>query len=141
MDTWVGMIARCENKNHISYSRYGGRGIYVCERWKSSFENFVFDMGNKPNGMSLDRINNDGEYSKENCRWATSKEQADNRSTTRLITIGGITDSLSGWAKRKGISAPALSYRINKLGISVETALSIPASRSHRNKVNWNSIK
>ena len=77
--TWVGMRARCENPKRFAYERYGGRGITVCERWSSSFENFLADMGEAPAGLSIDRIDNDLGYFKGNCRWATAKEQANNR--------------------------------------------------------------
>lgn len=75
---WLNMIARCHNKNHKSYKNYGGRGISVCKRWKS-FENFLQDMGERPTGCSLDRIDVDGNYSKDNCRWADGRTQSMNR--------------------------------------------------------------
>ncbi len=77
--TWTRMKSRCCNPEHKRYKDWGGRGITVCARWLVSFENFYADMGNRPHGRSLDRINNEEGYSPENCRWATSKEQAENK--------------------------------------------------------------
>lgn len=92
---WSGIKRRCLNTNAAEYPRYGGRGIMVCERWLESFENFYADMGPRPPGTSIDRINNDGNYEPGNCRWATAAEQAHNRrrSTTRHV------DDLNEWSK------------------------------------------
>ncbi len=76
--SWDAMLKRCRNENHVSYSSYGGRGITVCERWLS-FKNFLADMGERPEGTSIDRVNNDGNYEPGNCRWATRSEQQRNK--------------------------------------------------------------
>ena len=96
--TWISMKERCLNPNHRSYSYYGGRGILVCPEWINSFKKFYEDMGEKPKGLTLDRINNNHSYSKENCRWATYHTQALNKRQYKKRTckdtptqIGGIS--------------------------------------------------
>ena len=91
--SWATMHQRCSNKKTTHYRHYGGRGIAVCDRW-ASFENFLADMGERPEGTSLDRINNDGPYSPENCRWATRAQQARNSSQTKLVRLGEETRPL-----------------------------------------------
>ena len=85
--TWLMMRQRCSNPNHRSYPRYGGRGITVCERWNTSFLHFVSDMGERPDGLTLDRIDNDGNYEPSNCRWATRSEQELNKTRPIKITV------------------------------------------------------
>lgn len=81
--SWKGMIQRCTNPKHTSYEYYGARGITICQRWRDSFEAFLVDMGSRPEGKTLDRIDNDGNYEPGNCRWATASEQNSNQRPRR----------------------------------------------------------
>jgi hypothetical protein len=119
--TWRGMRERCDRPTHNLYHRYGGRGIRVCERWQS-FENFVADMGPKPEGTSIDRIDNNGNYEPGNCRWATREEQARNNTRSRHLTFNGETLCLSDWAARIGVSRATLEGRLER-GWPLEDAL------------------
>lgn len=126
---WRGMKERCLDENSRYFHHYGGRGIFVCERWIDSFENFYADMGPKPPGMSIDRIDNDGPYSPDNCRWATQKEQTRNTRRTRLLTWNGQTLCLSDWSKITGISRKVLKKRLDVLKWSAEKTLTTPSGK------------
>ena len=111
------MRTRCLNPNDRYYANYGGRGIQVCERWLHSFENFLQDMGKKPTiNHTLDRIDPDGNYCPENCRWATQLEQANNRTNTRMVTHNGETKSLGDWSRELGVKYFTLYSRLKRHG-------------------------
>lgn len=114
--TWSRMIGRCYNEKNLKYSRYGGRGIKVCKRWRHSFVNFLHDMGMRPSAKhSLDRFpNNDGNYKPSNCRWAIPKEQSGNRSTNTWISYGGKKMILQNWARELGIKREKIKYHLSR---------------------------
>lgn len=112
--TWTNMLQRCQDPNKSNYRYYGGRGIKVCDRWLD-FENFYEDMGDRPKDKTLDRKDNDGDYSPENCKWSTKKEQSLNTSQVHLIEFNGIADSISGWGRRLGISSSCMWHRLKRL--------------------------
>lgn len=133
-EAWQGMLKRCYYAKDKRFSRYGGRGITVCDRWRDSFEDFFADMGAKPSPKhSIDRIDNDGPYSLANCRWATTTEQARNRSNNHPVTHSGITLTLTEWAERSGVTRSALTQRL-AAGWSMEEALSTEV-RKFENRV------
>lgn len=109
---WTNMKTRCSNPIHINWNVYGGKGIRVCERWLHSFENFYADMGVCPSKMSIERINRNGNYEPPNCRWATSKEQANNKSTNHFLTYNGKTQTMSQWASELGMKKPTINSRV-----------------------------
>lgn len=127
---WKCMMTRCYNPRRAKYKRYGGRGIVVCDRWRQSFESFLADMGARPSPQhSLDRKDNNGNYTPDNCRWATQQEQARNRSNNRTLTLDGKTVSLIEWSAITGIPRRVISDRIDKLKWSVELALTTPVHK------------
>ena len=122
-NTYAKMIARCYAPSDKSYKRYGARGIVVCERWRESFANFIADMGERPTGCSLDRVDNDGPYSPENCRWATITQQNTNTRQNHRITFGGEALTITEWAKRLNISERTIRSRL-RYGWPIDRVLS-----------------
>lgn len=110
---WRGMLNRCNNKNQKYYHRYGGRGISVCERWHN-FDKFYADMGERPKGKSLDRIDNDGDYCPDNCRWVSQRTQTRNTSKNIVIEFNGEKRCLADWSERLGIKYGTLWSRLNR---------------------------
>ncbi len=105
---WAGVIQRCTNTKSKGYKDYGGRGITVCARWRHSFENFLADMGERPEGLTLDRRDNNGPYSPENCRWVTHFVQMGNTRRNVWVTYLGETRYLSAWARYFGVPTTQL---------------------------------
>lgn len=122
--TWCGMITRCTNPRVATYKYYGGRGITVCERWRK-FPAFLADMGERPAGTSLDRIDNNGNYEPSNCRWATPKIQVRNTSHNRLLEYRGQRRCIAEWVEITGIPRTTIRGRL-RIGWPVARALSTP---------------
>lgn len=133
---WAAMNSRCSNPGNKSFGRYGGRGIVVCNQWQGStgFATFTRDMGPRPVGFSLDRIDNNLGYCPENCRWTTPKEQARNRCDTRLFTLGKSTRPLKEWAALAGVSEASIRGRIQR-GWDLDRALTSVDTRKCRHSI------
>ena len=128
---WINMHDRCRRPENHAYARYGGRGVRVCQRW-DSFENFLADIGKRPSAKhSLDRIDNNGDYTPENCRWTTSKVQNRNRTGNKLLTHNGQTMSVSAWAEQTGVPRGAIYMRLRS-GWTVADAISTPIGERTR---------
>lgn len=124
--TWLSMKRRCDNPHAQNYYLYGGRGIKYEPRW-AIFENFLNDMGDKPNSeVSLERVDNEQGYSKENCRWATRIEQANNKRNSRYLDFMGKRLTVSQWAKEVDLQMKTIHQRLSK-GWSAERALTEPS--------------
>lgn len=123
------MIHRCYNTDDRQYSGYGGRGIRVCERWQTGqpnaqgFWNFLNDMGERPTGFTLDRIDNDGDYTPENCRWVNRTEQQRNRKNNIMLTYRGKTQCAKDWATELGLHDTTVARRLRR-GLPIEQVLS-----------------
>lgn len=119
---WASMIQRCRDPNNKRWSSYGGRGISVCDRWLR-FENFLADMGERPKGLTLDRVDVNGDYEPSNCRWATDKQQANNTRYNVRIVFDGKDQTIAEWAQQIGIPMRTLWARINISKMTPERAL------------------
>lgn len=126
--TWQAIRQRCQNPKSKDYSRYGGKGVYVDERW-DDYSVFLSDMGEKPQGYTIERIDSLGPYSKENCRWATTMEQNNNKSDTIKVVYRGTTMTISELSRVTNIPHLVLWQRISKHNWSVEDAINVPIWR------------
>lgn len=126
---WSHIKGRCLNKTDKKYADYGGRGIKVCKSWMK-FENFLKDMGDKSEGLSLDRKDNNKGYSKANCRWATLIEQANNKRNNRFFAYEGLTLTLPEWCRRLGLNLGLSRCRHYKLKWPIEKILTTPVNKS-----------
>lgn len=111
--SWSAMKFRCSNPNHRAYPQYGGRGIFVCDRW-IVFENFLADMGERPMGRTLDRIDNNRGYEPGNCQWSTHKEQSRNRGVNHRIELNGTSLSIAEWSEKTGINYSTIKERVRR---------------------------
>lgn len=132
-DAWYGIRRRCYDVTHKSYPFYGGRGIYVCDRWMdeaNGFHHFVEDMGPPPKGYHLDRVDNDGPYSPDNCKWKTRKENMRNRRDCLVYDINGESKCLSAWCDDDRCVVPySCAYQRVRNGGGIEDALCTPVRR------------
>lgn len=124
--SWQEMTGRCLKPTHPAFKDYGGRGITICSNWIGNFEAFWRDMGNKPHGTSLDRIDNNGPYCPTNCRWASAKQQANNRRSNAVYVFNGVAHTISEWADIHGIDQCRLRRRLCELSWPIERALLEP---------------
>ncbi len=133
--TWNKMCKRCDSPENSSYKNYGARGISVCDKWRNSFLSFVEDMGPKPTPKhTVDRIDNNGNYCPENCRWATPKEQGRNTRKNRFLTFKGNKKTISEWAEELDISESTLRCRLDRFGWTIKKALTTPPDEDNYNR-------
>ena len=130
---WWQMLYRCTDRRSRRWSYYGGRGITVCDRWRESFSNFYADVGPRPSAKhSIDRIDNDGNYEPDNCRWATRETQHRNKRGLRMLELNGETKCLTEWAEQYNIDRKLVQHRLSR-GWSLQRALITP-----KQLVPWN---
>lgn len=125
---WGGMINRCTNSTMHNYNNYGGRGITVCDEWRTfePFYEWAITNGYRED-LTIDRIDTNGNYCPENCRWATPKQQANNKRNNRLLTLNGITHTMTEWSEITGLSVTCICLRLDRYRWSVEDALTKPS--------------
>ena len=136
--SWKAMNNRCKNSGHFKY--YKAKNIIVCDEWKTSFVNFLNDMGVRPEGKTLDRIDNFKGYNKTNCRWATPLEQGNNKTNNRILSYKKIKCSITQLAKLFGYSRQTLNYRL-KAGMDVITAIETPITRYRDIEINGTKMR
>jgi len=124
--SYLNMVNRCTDPANKKFPDYGGRGIAVCSSWLKSFDNFLADMGERPTNSTLERIETNGDYEPGNCRWASWKDQQNNKRSNRLLEHAGETMTLQQWADRTGISRGVIFHRLQR-GWSIERTLTTPA--------------
>lgn len=136
---WKGIIARCCNINSIGYQCYGGRGIKMCERWRTSFAEFLKDMGERPNGLTIERVDVNGDYCKENCKWVLPIEQGRNRRNNKKYSFMGRSVTVKEAIEIAGaaITRTSVNRRL-KHGMTIEDAIMIPADPK-KQKAGWES--
>jgi len=123
---WVAMRTRCNNPESKTYENYGGRGISVCARWDKSFGSFYADMGICPDGYQIDRMDNNGDYHPENCKWVSKAENSRNKRNNVYVEIDGVKKVVTDWAKQYGVGVSTFRNRINLLGWTKEDAITKP---------------
>lgn len=128
--TWVNMICRCKYQSTDRYMNYGGRGVSVCDRWAKSFDDFVLDMGERPDGFSLDRIDVNGNYEPSNCRWASRSTQSRNTTRAQFLTVDGVEYHVKELSEKTGI---------NQRTISIRHSRGWPIDRILSNGPQWNN--
>ena len=132
-NTWIAMIDRCHDESSPTHLNYGARGILVCTEWRdktNGLAQFISDMGERPTGHTIDRIDNNGPYCKDNCRWATPKEQVMKQKKTHILSHNGRTGSVADWSKWTGLGANTIRSRL-LTGQTIKSALE-PVNRRHR---------
>ena len=138
--TWRAMISRCEDPKADRFQQYGGRGISICDRWRNSFQNFLADMGQRPAGTFIERIDVNGNYEPGNCKWETQARQARNKSTNKLITFRGETRPLIEWSEKLGINYSRMRARAQH-GFPPEAILSSLTGQAFREAFPRNTYK